>query len=266
MFRKNTKITKTVVSVILLGLLIFFGNTAMLNRSRSVFFTATDGVRYGFFSSAKEVSARLASIFKRSELIQKNEALRIENQNLSAKLTSSYLLEEENKILRQALKIKQEKSRGSIIARITGFQRQFRDDFLIIDLGSEDGIAAGDLAVAENNIFIGRIQEVWAKNSRLILSSSASESYSSILLPQNLPVLALGSNNQELLLDLVPENMEVNAGDIVVTSGKGEIFLEGLILGKVISAKKIENQIFQSVAVKTLYDPDYLKKIIIIKK
>ena len=137
---------------------------------------------------------------------------------------------------------------------------------MIIDLGSEDGIAAGDLAVAENNIFIGRIQEVWAKNSRLILSSSASESYSSILLPQNLPVLALGSNNQELLLDLVPENMEVNAGDIVVTSGKGEIFLEGLILGKVISAKKIENQIFQSVAVKTLYDPDYLKKIIIIKK
>lgn len=266
MFRKNTKTIKIFVSVILLGLLIFLGNTAILNKSRDLFFISTAIIRAPIYSLASGVSSKLASFFKKSALIKEVESLRNENQNLLAKLASSYLLEDENKILRQALKIRQEKNKESVIAGVTGFQRQFRDDFLVINAGSENGIAAGDLAVTENNIFVGRVKEVWDKNSRLILSPSASENYAAVLMPQNLPVLAKGNNNQELFLDLVPENVEVKIGDLAVTSGRGDIFLEGMLLGSVVSSRKLDNQIFQSVIIKTSYDPLFLKKVIIIKK
>ena len=266
LFRKKTKTAKVIISVILLGLLIFLGNTTLLVRSRSVFFTATSAVRTSLFYFTNELSARLKAIFRRSESIIEAEKLRTENQNLSSKLATFSLLEEENRNLRQVLKIKQENGKESLIAQVTGFQRQFRNEFLIIDVGSKDGVSIGDLAVAESNIFIGRIKEVWSKNSRLILSSSAGENYASVLLPQNLPVLARGNNNQEMMLDLVPENTEVRNGDIAASSGKGDIFIEGLFLGTVVSAKKLDNQIFQSVLIKTAYDPNFLKKIVIIKK
>lgn len=266
MSHKNTKTIKIITAVILLGLLIFLGNIAILNKSRSLFFVATSIIRTPIFSLASGTSSKLASIFRKSALMQEVEALRNENQNLSAKLASFYLMEDENKILRQSLKIKQEKNKEVVIAGITGFQRQYRDDFLTINAGSEEGISAGDLAITENNIFIGRVKEVWNKNSRLVLSSSASENYPALLLPQNLQVLARGNNNQEILLDLVPENIEVKTGNLAVTSGRGEIFLEGLSLGSVISSRKLDNQIFQSVTIKTNYDPLFLRKIIIIKR
>jgi cell shape-determining protein MreC len=79
-------------------------------------------------------------------------------------------------------------------------------------------------------------------------------------------VIARGNNHREIILDLVPYDVDVKNGDLVVTSGKGESFLSGLVIGKIISSQKSQTQVFQEVRAETMVDPSSFVVVTVIKK
>ena len=72
------------------------------------------------------------------------------------------------------------------------------------------------------------------------------------------PGIAHGNNSEFLVVDFIPEWIEINPGDEVITSGLDNIFFKGLKVGKVISITK--SQGYKSAVVEQYYkanEPSY---------
>ena len=76
------------------------------------------------------------------------------------------------------------------------------------------------------------------------------------------PGIALGNNNEDIIIKYIPAWLEVKNGDEVTTSGLDDIFFKGLKVGKVLSVTKSHG--FQTAIVKPYYtsnDPSYFHMI-----
>ena len=76
------------------------------------------------------------------------------------------------------------------------------------------------------------------------------------------PGIALGNNNENIIIKYIPAWLEIQNGDEVTTSGLDNIFLKGLKVGKVLSSSKSHG--FQTAIVLPYYnsnDPSYFHMI-----
>jgi len=96
-------------------------------------------------------------------------------------------------------------------------------DTLVLDVGSSDGIAVGDLVSPGGSVYIGRVSEVYASSARVILFSAPGESYNATLLFASSSTLAIALKGQGggSFTAEVPSGILVRAGDAVVFNALG---------------------------------------------
>ncbi|MBU1122646.1 MAG: hypothetical protein KKF54_08165, partial [Candidatus Omnitrophica bacterium] len=117
-------------------------------------------------------------------------------------------------------------------------------DTLIIDVGASDNVKVGNQVLAEGNIFIGYISEVYEKTSKVILYSSPEEKTKVLIGDNNIEkeAICLGGNNFKIE---VPREIEVKEWDsIVMPSVSTNIF------GTVEKIEYKESDSFQNVLFK----------------
>ena len=66
------------------------------------------------------------------------------------------------------------------------------------------------------------------------------------------------------LLDLIPPDVEVSVGEIVITSGLGSRFPKGIVIGQVVELLQNDNQAFQQAIVRPTVDLDRLELVLVI--
>jgi cell shape-determining protein MreC len=96
-------------------------------------------------------------------------------------------------------------------------------DTLVIDAGSAEGVAAGDLVSAGGMTVIGSVSEVYAHSSRALLYSAPGASYDATLRfaeGGSIPVLVEGQGGGSLEAR-VPAGTAVTVGDIATLPGLG---------------------------------------------
>lgn len=160
----------------------------------------------------------------------------------------------ENEVLRQALALREKGEEGVIPAKVIGFFREGREEFLLLDRGTASGIAAGDIVLSRTRIYGGVISAAGVNFSRATLLSSASES-ADVLVGTTLRAIARGNNSRELIIDLVPQDAVIKAGDLVVASPRVTGGRTALVVGEVREAKQAENEVFKAVRAMHLFDP-----------
>ena len=158
------------------------------------------------------------------------------------------VLSDENQRLTQLLELKRERWPRMLAAHVVNRdpQRWFQE--ILLDKGQEDGIQVDDpvIVLAGNReALIGRIVEVGTHSSKVMLEQDSLSAVAATVTGANREEgVVEGSNSHDLYLRYLTRDSQVKIGDMVVTSGLGEAFPEGIPIGWVQEISLDPRQLF----------------------
>ncbi|NCB62175.1 MAG: rod shape-determining protein MreC [Clostridia bacterium] len=176
--------------------------------------------------------------FEHDTLTAENEALRKQVAELEEQAREGQAASRENERLRLLLELR-EKRRDFDFESATVVSRSSTNwaSTLTISKGSAHGVAAGDCVIDETGALVGVVSEVGLTWSTLItvidaeleMGGLVERTESAAIIEGDFALMTQGF----LKLSYLPENTELLAGDLVVTSGKGGIYPSGLVVGAI---------------------------------
>jgi len=135
--------------------------------------------------------------------------------------------------------------------------------YVIIDRGSDDGLRYGMPVVTAQGL-VGRIAAVTSSASRVQLVTDPSSIVNVRLKTGQSEVQLEGSITGDLTLEMVPQDVTLTVGDLVLTSGIGGTYPADILVGQVLSARKVLTDIFQTAAVQPAVDFSNLQAVLVI--
>ena len=260
---KNTKgIKYGLIILTVAGILLVVNITGFSKKIKNFFYSASAPIQKIFWRAGNNVSTFFETILEIKNLKQKKDNLEIENQRLLSEIAKLKELSKENVELREAMGIGLQKEYNLSFAAIIG--KDTSQEFIVVDKGSNNGIAENMTVITSQEILIGRVAEVYENFSRVQLISNTKSSFDAKVQDKDITGLLKGEGSQRVLLDLVPTDKEISEGDIVVTSELGGIFPAGILIGKVASIRKSDTKPFQQAYLNTFFKLKELDKVFII--
>jgi rod shape-determining protein MreC len=135
--------------------------------------------------------------------------------------------------------------------------------YVIINIGSNEGILPGMPVVTDKGL-VGRVDAVIAEAARVQLVTDAASAVNVRVQASNTEAMLVGSITGDLSLDMIPEDAIVQVGDVVLTSGLGGSYPPNLLVGQVVSVRKLEYELFQQAAIQPNVDFSRLQFVLVI--
>lgn len=191
---------------------------------------------YFWLRGAREENQRLQDTLRQMSL----QANRIEE------------LKQENLRLRGLVSLKDSISFGTIAARVVSRTPKYLSNVIYIDRGAKDGVSVDEPVIAAGGI-VGRTILVSSWNAQVQLITNPDASTGGMVDRTRTPGVLKGSGDALLEMNYVGNNEQVNAGDVVVTSGLDRVYPKGLPVGKVVDSRK-SNSVFRAIRVEPSAD------------
>jgi rod shape-determining protein MreC len=167
-----------------------------------------------------------------ASLRAENVRLQAENDLLQRWRRRAEILESENQQLRSVTGTVSDENRSLITARaVTAPGGSFAHTILIA-IGNESGIVAGDPVITSNGL-VGIVYEVGRAYARVLMISDINARIPVMLASSSWPGLTIGRNGEYLELAFLPAEARPEVGELVLTSGHGGILPAGLAVGRV---------------------------------
>jgi rod shape-determining protein MreC len=135
--------------------------------------------------------------------------------------------------------------------------------YLIIDHGSDDGIRYGMPVVTQQGL-VGKVDAVTASAARIQLINDPDSSVNVRMQSLDKESQLIGSLTGDLELTMIPSDVELQAGEILLTSGLGGNYPADIVVGQVSSVQKKESDIFQTAIVQSSIDFSTLRAVLVI--
>jgi len=135
--------------------------------------------------------------------------------------------------------------------------------YVIINSGSNNGILRG-MPVVTNQGLIGRVDAVIADAARVQLITDAASSVNVRLQNAETEASLVGSVTGDVTLELIPQDINVQPGDLVLTSGLGGGYPPDLLIGQVINVRSRDFDLFQQATVQPVVDFNRLEIVLVI--
>lgn len=204
------------------------------------------------------------------------DQLRKENEDL--KLTVSKLVYENEKLielkvkneeLRRALDIKDQYSNMDMIgANIIAKDMGNWFDIFTIDRGSKDGIS-NNYPIVTSNGLVGRVMQTDVFSSKVIAIIDEDSSISARLSRTSDLVIVKGDRKLKeqglCIMNYIPADADISAGDRVETSGVGGIYPKGILIGKVKEVRQRTNELDRYAIIEPVVDFKRLEEVFILK-
>lgn len=174
-----------------------------------------------------------------------NLRLTQENAWLKRQIMAQKQIAIENSHLRELLHVVRKPSISYITARVVGDTTGPYVRSILINAGKNYGIQKGQ-AVINNHGLIGRITEVGEQTSRILLLTDMSSKVPIITNSSRERGILAGNGSETPSVLYLPEKSSIIEGETVITSGDGELFPPGLLVGT-ISTEEGRAIIFPSV-------------------
>ena len=113
---------------------------------------------------------------------------------------------------------------------------------IIINKGTKHNITKG-MTVLNDSYLVGKVVEVNFLTARVLLLSDLNSKTPVTIEPGSIQAILSGTGKNNGIIQYSKENLPINTGSIVFTSGAGGLFKEGIPVGKIaeINNKKIIN-------------------------
>ena len=165
--------------------------------------------------------AYLDQYFDRGALLRENERLRQNNLLLQGRLQRLAALEAENERIRALLASGSRLDQNVLIARIMSISPDPYRQYVKLNKGSTDGVFVGQALVDAHGI-MGQVTDVTPLGSRAILISDPNNGVPVEVNRTGLQTIAQGTGHAETLtLPFLPNNADIEVGDLLVSSGLG---------------------------------------------
>jgi len=185
----------------------------------------------------------------RKMLLDENSRLREQHLLLSSKLQRYSVLEEENKRLRELLDSSMQLSERVLVAELVEVELEPFRQQVIINKGKRDGVYNGQPVVDASGI-MGQVIHVGPFSSTVLLITDPNHALPVQVNRNGLRAIAVGTGRDDrLMLENLPTNSDIRAGDLIVSSGLGRRFPRGYPVGKVASVTLEPGEPFANVVV-----------------
>ena len=189
-------------------------------------------------------------LMARSRLVQENKALRSENLVLTQKLQKNASLEAENFRLRQLLNASEDVQDRVLIAELIGVTPDPQVHKVLLNRGERHGVYVGQ-AVLDAFGLMGQIVEVARSHSVALLITDSTHAVPVQINRNGVRLVAEGVGDlYSLKLRHVVSTVDIQEGDLLVSSGLGQRFPSGYPVAEVVEIRKDPGRPFAEVLAK----------------
>ncbi|MEZ0395152.1 MAG: rod shape-determining protein MreC [Anaerolineales bacterium] len=237
----------------------------------------------GYFNVATRQAGR-AAVSAQAWLSQRYLALvdflTVPRDLISLRRENAQLRAEVARLQGQIVQLQQQVTETEILAALVNFARTNPESdyrmanvigrdpspflhYVIIDVGSSQGIRPGMPVVTEQGL-VGRVEAVAAEAARVRLITDPASQVNVRLQGSETEALLIGSITGELSLEMIPQDVTVQAGDVVLTSGLGGGYPPNLLVGQVVTVRKFDYELFQQAVIQPTVDFSRLYYVLVI--
>lgn len=214
---------------------------------------------------SREISSWVRYLASIGETKAENERLRSE---LDALRHENLQMEEavrENQRLRILLGFADALKGDTVVARVS-----YRDpgnwlDSVVINKGSDHGIASGCAVVTDRGV-VGRTTSVTRNTATVVLAIDSRSAVGGIDARSRDLVLVEGLGDGSGLLHVCPLGAEndLEPGDVIITSGLGGVYPRGYVIGDIISVEPGKYGVSKSAFARPRVDFDRLDEVLVL--
>ena len=235
---------------------------------------AAADVRTPFQKVAQALVSRVEGyygyLFSYDMLVQENENLRAQIADLEKQVRENEQAKEENVKLRELLNLSQKHSDFVFeSAKVVSWNASNWASTFTISKGFEAGLEVGDAVVTEYGVLVGTVSEVGTNWSTVDTVVDIGTSIGVLVGIEETSAMLLGDytlmSSQYMKISFVAESGQVITGDVVVTSGAGGAYPQGLILGTVSSVHTEAAGQIEYAVVEPFTDLNTLNQVFVIK-
>ena len=198
-----------------------------------------------------------------------NVELRAENEELKSDRARDLEIELENRRLRELLAYTRANAGHEMrLARVVAGGTSLQSDTITIDRGTADGVAKG-MAVVTVDGLLGRVQRVFKNHAEVLLITDKNSAVAGTVQSSRARGIVKGRGlvkGPTCDLEYIPRSEVVNEGDVVVTTGMGDFFPRGIIVGKVTSVDRTANYLFQKAVVEPAVKFLSVEEVLVVHK
>ncbi len=235
-------------------------------------------VERGLASTFETVSQFSQTIQDVRELQSQVEELKEENNTLMVENVRLREFEAENHELRQRLNFADENPTYSLIgsdviergctvypcAEVVGQDTNPYLRYVIINAGSNDGIAIGMPVVTGGSALVGRIARVTPNLAYVQLINDPTSEVAAMIQQTRVTGMVVGDQEGNLVMTEIMPNEEVSENEFVITSGLGGLMPRALILGQIMKVNYQEAALFQTALLRPAVDFRRLDMVLVI--
>lgn len=200
----------------------------------------------------------------RNQLQIENSRLNTERLLTKARLQRYSALEAENARLRAMLEARTQVRDQVRVAEIMSASSNPFRHVLVVDKGTRDGVYNGQTLVDANGV-VGQIIEAGILSSQSILISDPDHALPVEVNRNGLRTIAVGTGDYEQLdLPFLPNNADIQLGDLLVTSGLGGAFPAGYPVAIIDSITRIPQEPFAVVTAKPAAALNQIREVMLI--
>lgn len=204
------------------------------------------------------------STTSRNELERELSRLNSERLLTNARLQRLTALEAENARLRALLDARNKVRDEIRVAEIMAVDANPYEHNLVIDIGSRDGVYDGQAIVSADGV-VGQVIKTGLMTSRAVLISDTDHALPVEVNRNGLRTIAVGTGEIDRLdLPFLPNNADIRAGDLLVTSGLGGAFPAGYPVAVVDTVTRMPQDPFADVNAKPAAALDQVREVMLI--
>jgi rod shape-determining protein MreC len=194
----------------------------------------------------------VASITEIDQLRIENSALRDENERLANENARLGAVRVENDQLTALLQLQSGFDHETVATRVIGRESLESRRLVILDKGTDDGIAEGDAVVVQGGALVGRVTDVGPSFAKVTLISDSSSTVVGQLLGSGATGEVVGQAGGVLVMRNIDSSVPIGLDEEVFTAGielAGGIrspYPRGLLVGTVVDVQRDANDVVQT--------------------
>lgn len=198
------------------------------------------------------------------ELVDENQRLTNQVLLMSERLQRFDVLQAENDQLRALLDTPSKPGMRKKVSELMAVETSPFSQQIVLNKGALDDVYLSQSVLDDRGI-VGQVSEVGTTNSRVILITDVTHAVPVRSVRNNIRFIASGTGSlDELLLEHVPHSVDVEVGDMLVTSGLGHVFPEGYPVAQVSRVTRDESRPFATVVAKPVARLDRLRYLLLL--
>ena len=200
--------------------------------------TITAPVRNGVAAVGDWVQGVSRYVFRYGEMEQQIADLETENAQLQEQIRESQEALQENELLRDLLDLR-EKRRDFVFesAKVTARSASNWESTLTLSKGSESGVQEGNCVITSTGVLVGVVSDVGSHYATVSTVIDTGMEMGGIITRTNAAGVLEGDfslmQEGKLRLSYLPDEAQLVTGDEVLTSGRGDVYPSGLVVGQV---------------------------------